>query len=137
MLLLRAATGFLFFLLAFWLRTQSGGTFWFGAAVGMSALSTMAGNSIAPGLRRRFREEVMMVGALGLVSARRGSRRRASAGRLRVFLAAVLNFSGAIGAWRSRASSSAHAPEANQGGRSPGSRRTSNWPGLWPAWCPC
>ena len=30
------------------------GTFWFGAAIGMSALSTMAGNSIAPGIRRRL-----------------------------------------------------------------------------------
>ena len=38
----------MFFLLAFWLRTQTAGTAWFGAAIGLSALGTMAGNAIAP-----------------------------------------------------------------------------------------
>ena len=43
-MMLRASVGFVFFLLAFWLRTQSAGTFWFAAAVGLSALGTMAAN---------------------------------------------------------------------------------------------
>ena len=47
-MMLRAAVGFVFFLLAFWLRTQTAGTFWFAAAVGLSALGTMAANAIAP-----------------------------------------------------------------------------------------
>ena len=48
MLMLRAGVGFVFFLLAFWLRTQTAGTAWFGVAVGLSALGTMAGNAVAP-----------------------------------------------------------------------------------------
>ena len=115
MVLLRAATGFLFFLLAFWLRTQSGGTFWFGAAIGMSALSTMAGNSIAPGIRRRLREEVMMAGALGL-SALAGVVAALAGGPVAgVILAAVLNFSGAIARLAFESIVQRDAPEANRG----------------------
>ena len=66
MLLLRASVGFVFFHLAFWLRSQSAGTVWFAVAVGMSALATMAGNAIAPCLRRAIREEMMLAGALAL-----------------------------------------------------------------------
>ena len=57
MLMLRAAVGFVFFHLAFWLRDQSAGTAWFAVAIGMSALAIMAGNAIAPRLRRAVREE--------------------------------------------------------------------------------
>ena len=48
MVVLRAAVGFMFFLLAFWLRTQTAGAAWFGVAVGLSALGSMAGNAISP-----------------------------------------------------------------------------------------
>ena len=66
MLVLRAAVGFVFFLLAFWLRTRRPARRGSAVAVGLSALGTMAGNAIAPRLRRAVREEMMLVGALGL-----------------------------------------------------------------------
>ena len=37
MTMLRAAVGFVFFLLAFWLRTQPSGTAWFGVSIGLAA----------------------------------------------------------------------------------------------------
>ena len=137
MLLLRAATGFLFFLLAFWLRTQSGGTFWFGAAIGMSALSTMAGNSIAP----RHPSPPARGGHDGRrarpVGARRNRRRLGRrAGRWCRPWRPSSTSPARSPAWRSRASSSVTRLRPTAGGRSPGSRRTSNWPGRWPAWCP-
>ena len=66
MTILRAAVGFVFFLLAFWLRSQTAGTAWFGLAIALSAVATIAGNALAPRIRARVREELMLVGALGL-----------------------------------------------------------------------
>src|SRR5215211_277209 len=66
MMTLRALVGFVFFHLAFWLRTQDAGTAWFAVAVAMSALGTMAGNAIAPSVRSRVREELMIAGSLAL-----------------------------------------------------------------------
>ena len=54
MLVLRAAVGFMFFHLAFWLRDQKAGTAWFGLAVAVCSLSTFAANAIGPLLRRRI-----------------------------------------------------------------------------------
>jgi len=65
--LMRAAVGFLQFLLFFWLRGQGAGK-WFGAAIAVGALSTMVGNALGPGLRRQMREEVMLVCGLGVIS---------------------------------------------------------------------
>ena len=115
MMMLRAAVGFVFFLLAFWLRTQSAGTAWFAAAVGMSALGTLAGNAIAPRLRARLREELMLAGALalaavgGLVAAFLGG---VGAG---VLLAVVVNFSAAVGRLAFESIVQRDAPQANRG----------------------
>jgi hypothetical protein len=114
-MMLRAAVGFVFFHLAFWLRTQTAGTFWFGAAVGMSALGTMAGNAIAPRVRRRLREELMLAGSLalaalgGLVAALVGG---IGAG---VMLAVVVNFSAAVGKLAFESIVQRDAPQANRG----------------------
>lgn len=67
MMMLRGAVGFMFFHLAFWLRDQGdGSTKLFGLAVGLSAFGVMAGNAIAPRLRKVVSEEVMIIGALSL-----------------------------------------------------------------------
>lgn len=67
MLTLRAAAGFMMFLLAFWFRSQDdGGVFMFGVAIGLSSLGTMLGNTVAPTLRRTLHEERMITLALGL-----------------------------------------------------------------------
>jgi hypothetical protein len=64
MWLMRGLVGFMFFHLAFWLRDQKAGTVWFGFAVALSTLATMAGNALSPMLRRKLHEETMMLSAL-------------------------------------------------------------------------
>jgi hypothetical protein len=115
MLLLRATVGFVFFLLAFWLRDQTAGTAWFGVAIALSALGTMAGNAIGPGLRRKLREETMLLGALalsavaGLIAALLGG---VAAG---VLLAGVVNLSAALGRLAFESIVQRDAPQANRG----------------------
>ena len=115
MTMLRASVGFMFFHLAFWLRNQSAGTAWFGAAVGLSALATMAGNAVAPRVRRRLREESMLAGALGLAAI--GGLAAAVLGGVAagVMLAVVVNFSAAVGKLAFEAVVQRDAPQANQG----------------------
>jgi hypothetical protein len=115
MLMLRAAVGFVFFHLAFWLRDQTAGTAWFAVAVGMSALATMAGNIVAPRLRRALREELMLAGALalstvaGLVAAYIGDVVGA------VGLAVAVNFAAAVGRLGFESIVQRDAPQANRG----------------------
>jgi len=115
MLLLRAGSGFLFFLLAFWLRTQSGGTFWFALAIGMSALGAMLGNLVAPAVRRRLREESMLVIALGMSAVAGAAAAIAGGPAAGVVLAAVLNIAGAIARLAFESIVQRDAPEANRG----------------------
>lgn len=137
--LLRASVGFMFFHLAFWLRTVGGsrvtkttvpggdevltysfgvgvtGTLWFGVAVAVAALATMVGNAAAPMLRRSTREETMLVGSLafvavaGVVTALLGGVAGA------VLLAASVNLSAAVGRLAFDSIVQRSAPDANQG----------------------
>ena len=78
MRLMRGLVGLMFFHLAFWLRDQKAGTVWFGFAVSLAAIGTMTANATAPMMRRRLREETMIIVALaaagigGLICARIG-----------------------------------------------------------------
>lgn len=137
--LLRASVGFMFFHLAFWLRTVGGsrvtkttvpggdevltysfgvgvtGTLWFGVAVAVAALATMVGNAAAPMLRRSTREETMLVGSLafvavaGVVTALLGGVAGA------VLLSASVNLSAAVGRLAFDSIVQRSAPDANQG----------------------
>jgi Major Facilitator Superfamily len=115
MLLLRSMVGFMFFLLAFWLRTKTAGTAWFAVAVALSALGTMGGNAIGPILRRSLREETMLLGALavsgaaGLLAALLGG---VPAG---VLLACVVNLTAAVGRLAFESIVQRDAPQANRG----------------------
>lgn len=115
MTVLRANVGFTFFHLAFWLRSQDGGTLLFGVAVGVSALATMVGNAIAPRVRQRMREETMLSGAL-LVSAVGGIGLAVIGGPVAgVLVAAVVNFVASIGRLSFESIVQRDAPGANQG----------------------
>jgi hypothetical protein len=115
MVLLRASVGFLFFHLAFWLRTQTAGTAWFAVAVGLSALGAMAGNAIGPRLRRVLREETMLLAALAL-SAVAGFLAALLGGvPAGVMLACVLNLSAAVGRLAFESLVQRDAPQANRG----------------------
>ncbi len=64
MAVLRMGVGFLALLLAFSFK-RAGEPFWvFGAALGVSSLGTFGGAILAPKLRQRVREELILVGAL-------------------------------------------------------------------------
>jgi hypothetical protein len=115
MLLLRASVGFLFFHLAFWLRTVSAGTLWFALAVGMSAIGTMLGNIVAPAVRRSTTEERMLSGALAVAAVGGGVAALFGGTVAGVMLAAVLNFSAAIGRLAFESIVQRDAPEANRG----------------------
>jgi hypothetical protein len=115
MMMLRAAVGFVFFLLAFWLRTQDAGTAWFGVAVALSALGTMAGNAIAPRVRRRVREELMIAVALGLSGAAGIFAAFLGGVGAGVMLAVAVNFSAAVGKLAFESTVQRDAPEANRG----------------------
>ncbi len=115
MLMLRAGTGFLFFHLAFWLRTQPGGSLWFAVAIGLSALATMVGNSFAPAIARRLREELMLVGALGLAAVSGVIAAVLGGPAAGAFLAAMLNLAGAVGRLAFESIVQRDAPEANRG----------------------
>jgi len=66
MLVLRAGAGFMLFHLAFWFRGQDDEKVLMAAAVGLSSLGIMVGNSVAPRLRRSLHEERMLVVALAI-----------------------------------------------------------------------
>jgi hypothetical protein len=70
MLILRAASGFMLFLLAFQFREQEdGGNLLLGTAILLSSLGTMAGNALAPRIRSTLHEERMISVALALPAA--------------------------------------------------------------------
>jgi len=68
MALLRASLGFLTFHLFFWLR-EDFSLFHVGLAAAASTVGSMLGNTVAPVLRRSWREEVMFTVALSAVAA--------------------------------------------------------------------
>lgn len=114
MMLIRACIGFLTFHLLFWLR-EDYGLAAFGFAAGASVLGSMAGNVLAPMLRRSLREQKMLTGALtvialaGFLAAITGGLGTA------VVLAFVVNFSSSIGRLAFDSIVQRDAPDANQG----------------------
>ncbi len=61
---LKAASGFLLFLLAFALRGSSRPTYWFGILVGTAAIGGFLGDVAAPRLSHLLREEVVVFGSI-------------------------------------------------------------------------
>ena len=115
MLLLRACVGFLFFHLAFWLRTASAGTFWFGLSVTAAALGTMLGNIVAPRVRVRLSEERMLSSSLMLVVVS-GTIATVVGGTVSgVMLAATVNFAAATGRLAFESLVQQTTPHANRG----------------------
>lgn len=113
--LVRAAIGFLFFHLLFWLRDEGKSTAWFAAGVAMASVATMAGNLVGPQLRRVVREDRMLVGALGLVAVAGLTSALLGGVIAGLLLMATCNFSGGIGRLAFDALVQSGAPEANRG----------------------
>jgi Major Facilitator Superfamily len=97
MLILRAASGFMLFLLAFEFRGRDhDGNVLLGAAILLTSLGTMAGNALAPSIRGSLHEERMIALALGL-PALAGLAAAATGGdRAGIALAFVVGLSAAL-----------------------------------------
>jgi hypothetical protein len=66
---LKAASGFLFFLLAFALRGSSRPAYWFGLLAGAAAVGGFLGDVIAPRLSQLLREEAVVFGSITAAGA--------------------------------------------------------------------
>jgi MFS family permease len=115
MALLRASSGFCFFLLAFWLKTKEAGSLLVGLAIGMVTVGVMMGNAIAPLLRKSLHEELMFTAALGLCAAAGIGAAFVGGVPAGILLALTVNFSAAIGRLAFDSIVQRDAPDANQG----------------------
>jgi hypothetical protein len=115
MLLIRAGVGFTFFHLFFWFRAQDAGLIWFGLSLGFASLLTMTGNAIAPRVRRRVREETMMIGALSVIAATGLLATLVGGVVAGLLLAGMVNFAASIGRLAFESTVQHDAPDANRG----------------------
>jgi len=115
MALMRGVVGFLFFHVAFWFRKEHTATAWFGLVLLCTAAGTLAGNGVAPLIRRGVREQVMLVGALSLTAVT-GLLAALAAGRAAAaLLSGAVGFSAAVGRLAFDAIVQRDAPDANRG----------------------
>lgn len=115
MTLLRASVGFMLFLMAFWLRSQSAGTAKFGLAVAFASIGTVIGNASAAFIRRHLREELMLFGALALSTAAAFTAAAIGGITAMVGLAFALNLAASIGRLGFESMLQRDAPQANRG----------------------
>ena len=97
MLILRASSGFVLFLLAFDFRDQGdAGNLLLGAAILMSSLGTMTGNASAPRIRSSLHEERMVGVSLGLPGLAGLAATAIGGDRAGLLVAFVVGFSAAL-----------------------------------------
>jgi hypothetical protein len=97
MLILRASSGFVLFLLAFDFRDQGDeGNLLLGAAILMSSLGTMGGNAAAPRIRSSLHEERMVGVSLGLPAVAGLAATAIGGDRAGLLVAFVVGFSAAL-----------------------------------------
>jgi hypothetical protein len=66
---LRFSVGFMTFLVAFGFRRNHAPAWWYGVILAVSVGGNLLGAAVAPRLRARFREELILAGAVGAVAA--------------------------------------------------------------------
>ncbi len=114
-LILRAGAGFMLFHLAFLFRTAGDGKTLLGVAVGLSSLGTMAGNAIAPALRRRFHEERMIALSLALPAVVGIGAAVLGGSAAGIAVATTVNFAAAVGRLSFESVVQRDGPSANRG----------------------
>jgi hypothetical protein len=115
MMLLRASVGFILFLMAFWLRTQSAGTAKFGLAVSFAAIGTVIGNASASFIRRHLSEELMLFGSLALTASTAFAAAAVGGIPAMIGLAFAANLAASVGRLGFESMLQRDAPEANRG----------------------
>jgi hypothetical protein len=115
MMTLRASVGFMLFLMAFWLRDQSDGTFKFGLALSTAAIATVIGNASASRLRRFLKEEQMLLGALTMAAVAALAAALVGGIPAMIGFAFVANLAASIGRLGFEAMLQRDAPAANRG----------------------
>lgn len=113
---LRAAVGFMFFHLAFWLRDEIAGTAWFAFAVALGNMSILAANWVAPTLRNRMRTESMLLLSLVMIAVTGIAAGVSGAFIAGILLTAAVNSAAAIGRVAFEATVQAGAPDADKVG---------------------
>jgi hypothetical protein len=68
MAVLRGVVGFMTFFIAFSFRRAGAPSYWFGLAIGGSAVGNLVGAFVAPRLRAVLKEEHIVLGSLGLLA---------------------------------------------------------------------
>ena len=115
MRVLRGTVGFMFFHLAFWLRSEDAGTAWFGLGISIAGLATLGANFAGPTLRKHMREPVMIFSsliAISTVGLFATWYNRIVGG---IVLAAAVNAAAAIGRLAFESIVQSDAPDANRG----------------------
>lgn len=115
MTILRCASGFLTFLIAFWLRSEGASTAFFGVVLSASAIGTLAANVLGPRVRRHIREELMLLAALVLTAAAALTAALVAGKLTAAVLAGAVGFSAAIARLGFDSTLQRQAPDANQG----------------------
>ena len=113
---LRGAVGFMFFHLAFWLRSEIAGTAWFALAVALGNLSILAANWIAPWVREHMRTPTMLTVSLAAVAAGGIGAGISGVFIAGVLLTAVVNAAAAIGRVAFESTVQSDAPDAKKAG---------------------
>ncbi|MAT05968.1 MAG: hypothetical protein CL424_13100 [Acidimicrobiaceae bacterium] len=115
MFILRAAAGFMLFHLAFWFRGEPDEKQLLAAAVALSAVGTLVGNSVAPRLRRTLHEERMLLVALVAPAVVGLAATLVGGPLLGIAVAAVVNFAAALGRLSFESIVQRDGPETNRG----------------------
>ena len=112
---LRAAVGFITFLIAFGFRRDGAPSWWFGVVLAASMVGSFFGAVVAPRLRERTTEERMLAGALIAIAAAAVVAARIDTRAAAAFLALVVGLASNVGKLGFDSLVQRDAPDAAQG----------------------
>jgi hypothetical protein len=115
MAVLRAAVGFVTFLVAFTFRRAHAPSWWFGVVLATSMAGSLLGAAVAPRLRQRWREESILTGCLLLLAAAGLLAARAQARPATAVFTGVVGFAASAGKLAFDSLVQRDAPSAAQG----------------------
>lgn len=94
--LMRGLSGFMVFLVAFGLRREHAGLWWYGLALGASGLGSLVALSLLSRLRRHLKEQQILLGSIWLVALAAALAAAWGTVAAQVLLALVVGFAGSL-----------------------------------------